>query len=274
MKTPSQQVENGAAERGGEHQNLRRMTLALDAIAQSPNGLRLNDIVSTTKLGKTTVHRLMTGLVDLGWVEFDGEDGNYVLGFRPLTLALAAADRFSLARLSAGHLQAIADATDDTVYLSLRSGWESICVARYEGDFPVKTLTLSVGARRPLGVGAASLALLAFQNDATMNQMIERTATARERYQMTDAALLELAADARQRGFALNDGGLVSGMSAVGVPIYASAKRPVAAISVAAISSRLDSSRRQEVAGLLQKAAAEIEATLQAPLDFYALGHG
>lgn len=274
MKALTKGLEQGAADRGGEHQNLRRMSLALDAIAQSPHGLRLTEIVSLTKLGKTTIHRLMTGLVELGWVDLVEEDGNYILGFRPLTLALAAADRYGLARLAAARLQEIADATEDTVYLSLRSGMESVCVARYEGDFPVKTLTLSVGARRPLGVGAGSLAMLAFQDEQTRAQMLNRTSEARARYQISDATLHGLINNARQRGFAVNDGMLVSGMSAVGVPIHSSAGHPVAAISVAAISSRLDEGRQQKVAHLLQKAAAEIETTWQAAIDFSALGVG
>ncbi|MDS1140076.1 IclR family transcriptional regulator [Pusillimonas sp. SM2304] len=272
MKNPSSSMAPSAADRGGEHQNLRRMSLALDVLANAPHGLRLAEIAALTQLGKTTVHRLMTGLVDLGWVDQVEEDGSYVLGFRPLTLALAAADRYSLARLSAPRLQQIADITGDTVYLSLGSGTDAVCVARYEGDFPVKTLTLSVGARRPLGVGAGSLALLAFQDEQAVSQTLARNADARARYQISDATLHRLIAEARNRGYALNDGMLVSGMSAIGVPIRASNGRPIAAISVAAISSRLDGGRQQEVARLLQEAVDDIESRLQAVVDFSALG--
>ncbi len=263
-----------AAERGGEHQNLRRMSLALDVLAGAPYGLRLGDIAAQTQLGKTTVHRLMTGLVELGWVDLDEEDGSYQLGFRPLTLALAAVDRYGLARLSAAALQTIANTTGDTVYLSLRSGAEAVCVARYEGDFPVKTLTLSVGARRPLGVGAGSLALLAFQSEEAIAQLLARNADARARYHIDDATLRRLVAESRARGYTLNNGMLVTGMSAVGVPIRTSDGRPIAAISVAAISSRLDGSRRQEIAHLLQEAAKAFQTTLQPAVDFAALGIG
>ncbi|CAM4393037.1 IclR family transcriptional regulator [Bordetella muralis] len=272
MKESATQAELGGAERGGEHQNLRRMSLALDALARAPQGLRLAEIVSLTKLGKTTAHRLMTGLQEFGWVDYVEEDGSYQLGFRPLTLALAAADRYGLGRLAAARLQRIADETEDTVYLSLRSGLESICVARYEGDFPVKTLTLSVGARRPLGVGAGSLALLAFQDEQTMLNIIDRTSEARARYHFSDATLRKLVADAQARGYALNDGMLVSGMSAVGVPIRSSAGIPVAAISVAAISSRLSGDRQHEVARRLQDAVTEIESSWQSALDLTTLG--
>jgi len=263
-----------AAERGGEHQNLRRMSLTLDVLAGAPHGLRLADVVARTKLGKTTVHRLMTGLVELGWIDLDEENATYQLGFRPLTLALAAVDRYGLTQLSAARLQTIADATGDTVYLSLRSGTEAVCVARYEGDFPVKTLTLSVGASRPLGVGAGSLALLAFQNEEAIAQLLARNTDARARYHIDDATLRRLVTESRARGYTLNDGMLITGMSAVGVPIYSSDGRPIAAISVAAISSRLAGSRQQEIAQLLQDAAKVFQTALQPAADFAALGIG
>ena len=265
-------LDDAAAARGGEHQNLRRMTLVLDALAQARHGMRLGDVANATKLGKTTVHRTMSGLVEFGWADLNEDDGTYTLGFRPLTLALAAVDRYGLHRLAAPMLQRIADLTEDTAYLSVRSGMESVCISRYEGTFPVKTLTLSVGARRPLGVGAGSLAILAFQNESVVERLLSQTKEARTRYGLDDKRLQALIHQAKEQGYTLNDGMLVSGMSAIGVPIYSSAGMPVAAISVAAISTRLQGSRRLEVADLLKGTANEIETSAKAAVDFVTLG--
>lgn len=265
-------IAEAVAARGGEHQNLRRITLVLDALAQSNQGMRLGDIAATTKLGKTTIHRLMAGLVEWGWADLNEEDGRYVLGFRSLTLALAAVDRFGLHRLAAPVLQRIADETEDTAYLSIRSGMESVCVGRYEGEFPVKTLTLAVGARRPLGVGAGSLAILAFQYEATVQRMLVNTREARARYGLSDEQLGVLITEARGRGYTLNDGLLVSGMSAIGVPVYGSTNVPVAALSLAAISSRLQGERQEKIASILGEAAKHIEAELRVAVDLAALG--
>src|SRR5690606_4288312 len=133
--------EEAVAVRGGEHQILQRIRLVLDLLSKFHQGLRLVYIAAITKLGKSTFHRLIDGLVEWGWADFNEDDGTFVLGFRPLTLALAAVDRFGLHRLAAPLLQRIADETEDTAYLSVRSGMESVCVGRYEGEFPVKTLT-------------------------------------------------------------------------------------------------------------------------------------
>lgn len=267
MDATKKSLDEGAAKRGGDHQNLRRMTLVLDVLAASTFGMKLNELSSQTRLSKTTLHRLMIGLAELGWVDVNEEDGSYLLGFRPLSLALAATDRYNLAQLAAPWLRQLAEATGDTVYLSLRSGDESLCVARYEGDFPVKTLTLSVGARRPLGVGAGSLALLAYLDDSAVTRLLERTHDARERYGIRDDTVWTLVQTSRERGYTLNDGMLVSGMSGMGTPVRTSSGYPVAAVSVAAISSRLTGDRQQGVAAQLVQCAKAIESELQAAVN-------
>ena len=62
-------------------------------------------------------------------------------------------------------MRRLAERTQDTVFLSARDRDEAVCLERVIGDYPIKTLTLSIGDRRPLGVGAGSLALLSALSD-------------------------------------------------------------------------------------------------------------
>ncbi|MDH4390315.1 MAG: hypothetical protein QE285_02685, partial [Aquabacterium sp.] len=69
-----------------------------------------------------------------------------------------------------------------------------------------------------------------------------------------DPARVQAAVDeGRARGFAFLDSAVVAGTAAVGVAWPSD--NPVAAVSVAAISSRLDVDRRVEVAAVLQRQA-------------------
>ena len=49
----------------------------------------------------------------------------------------------------------------------------SICSARALGDYPIKALTLDVGIRRPLGVGAGGLAILCALPEAEADEIID-----------------------------------------------------------------------------------------------------
>ncbi len=57
---------------------------------------------------------------------------------------------FDLGRPTRARLAALAQALCGTVFLKLRSGVESVCLARHDGAGPVPSLMLEVGGRRPL----------------------------------------------------------------------------------------------------------------------------
>ena len=73
---------------------------------------------------------------------------------------------------------------------------------------------------------------------------------------------MSLVRRARKLGYALNDVRSIPGVAAIGVPILDAAARPVAAISVSAISSRMTSNRQREVAEILRREARSIEKLL------------
>jgi DNA-binding IclR family transcriptional regulator len=257
-------VSDAESSERGLHQNIARATVVLTALAEQPaEGLRLTDVVNTTSLGKATVHRILSGLVANGLVDQDKITGRFFLSLKLLSWAMAAGDRFGLARLANGSLARLSQRTQDTVYLSLRSGDEAVCIDRREGSFPIKTLTLRVGDRRPLGVGAGSLAMLAFLPDEEMERLIAAQGAEQLRFGIDEMTLRDMIGTARELGYSLNNERLIPGMSAVGVPICRPDGVPFAALSVAAISSRLEAPRRDNIVASLKKEAEQIEAELK-----------
>lgn len=249
-----------AAEKG-EHQNVARAALVIDTLARARNqGLRLTDVVERTGLGTATVHRLLAGLVAHGFVDLEKASNRYFVGLKMVTWTAAATERYGLAPYLEGELGRLCRETEDTVYFSLRSGNDAVCVDRREGAYPIKTLTLSIGDRRPLGVGAGSLALLAFQPDDFVAGLVESDVERREEAGIDTPTLRRHLKEARENGFALNEGFLIAGMSGVAVPILDHNKHAVAAISVAAITTRLTGQRLLSVVENLRQAAAAVEA--------------
>jgi DNA-binding IclR family transcriptional regulator len=248
----------------GLYQNIGRATMVLTALAANASeGMRLTDVVNTTSLGKATVHRVLSGLVAHGLVDHDKATGRFYLSLKLIGWAMSAGDRFGLARLANAALLRLAQRTQDTIYLSLRSGDEAICIDRREGLFPIKTLTLRVGDRRPLGVGAGSLAMLAFLPDDEVERILAAQGPEQTRYGIEEMIMRDMIATARQLGYALNDERLIPGMSAIGVPIRRPTGQPFAALSVAAISTRLTLPRRDGIVASLRQEAEQIEAELK-----------
>lgn len=237
-------------------ENVRSIDRALSLMeivgAHNREGMRLVDIVAESGLQKTTTSRILATLVNLGWVDVDESTDRYHLGLSVVTLGAAASSRFGISDLAQPALARVAEATQDTVYLSIKSGYEAVCIDALHGGWPIRTLTLRVGDRRPLGVGAGSLAILSWLPDDERNAVLAANDDAYNRWPaLSGGAVRALVEDSRARGFAFNDQGLIPGVSGVGVPLLSATGVAFGALSVAAVDSRLDASRRDEIARML-----------------------
>ncbi len=258
----------------GLHQSIARPSAVLEALAEaSSNGLRMTDVMRATGLGKATVHRLLAGLTSAGLVDQDPDSSRFFVGMRILSWAVSAGERFGLARLAEPAMTRLVDTTLDTIYLTVRSGDEALCLNRREGGHPIKTLTLKVGDRRPLGVSGGGLALLSFLPDAEIDRILKQQAAAGTALPFDHAALRTMISETRQTGFAwydvpvLHGTEVVTGMAAVAVPIRRPDSRPIAALSVAAITARLQGQRRRTIVGHLQDEVRRIEEALEPILE-------
>jgi DNA-binding IclR family transcriptional regulator len=236
-----------------------RASRLLDVLSKSgPEGSMLSDVARQTALGKGTTHRILAALVDVGFVHQDLATRRYHLGVKLTTLGRAAHQQ-DIGAMARPFLTRLAQTTADTVYASVREGIAAVCVAVEVGSFPIRTLTLEVGHRRPLGVGAGSLALLAFLPDAEIDQVMSRNEQWLKAYPaFTRQEILKLVKETRRYGFSFTEGLTVQGMNGIGVPVRDAAGTPVAALSVAAIADRMRGERVSELARSLQAEATEL----------------
>jgi DNA-binding IclR family transcriptional regulator len=254
----------------GENRNIGRILTVLNVLAAAAaRGMRLTDVAEATGMGKSTTHRILTGMAAGGLVEQDLESGRYFVGLKMLAFANAARDRFAFSRLAEPALERLAQQTQDTVFLVARSGDESVCLDCRAGSFPIKVLTLNVGDRRPLGIGAGSMAMLAGLPDDEVERVLGGQADIRAHYQIDDIHLRSMLAATRRDGYAYNNihvlPGLESapGMAGIGVPLRRADGRPVAALLITAITARLDGPRRDTVVASMQQEATLLEEQLK-----------
>ena len=245
-------------------QSIQRASLLVRLIASSNRaGLRLSDLVQQSGLERPTARRMLKCLVAEGMVLQDKLSHRYFLGPLVFELGLAAAPRFNLRELCRASVQRIAERTADTVFLTVRSGYDSVCIDRAEGSFPIKALTLEVGTRRPLGVGAGGLALLMPLADEAAEQIIASNAPRLAAYNgLTAQGLLRLLKRSRDLGYSLNDDHIAAGATSMGLPIVNPFGEPLASISVGAIASRMKPERRPEVAAALREEVQVLSRTL------------
>ncbi|MFY2038539.1 IclR family transcriptional regulator, partial [Achromobacter xylosoxidans] len=249
----------------GGAQSIFRVLRILKYVGAAPaRGVGLTDVARDLGLTPPTAHRMLSALLQEGFLALNPKLKTYSLGRESYILGLAAESRHGIKAIAESAVLRLAQSTGDTSFLSVRSGHEAVCVDRKTGDFPIKILTLEVGHRRPLGVGAGSLALLAFLPNDDIERVLARYDASAAPDLPSTAMLREDIAAARKNGYALNPGRIIPDMLGVGVPVYDREQHVVAALSVAAIRSRLSGARLQEVVGGGPSAATEHGAA-QAP---------
>lgn len=224
-------------------------------------GCRLVDLQQTSGLTKPTVHRILGTLKQQGMVEQVEDSRRYRLGQEMAVLGWSANRTvYDLKELAAEDLAAVAAKTGDTGFLSIRSGTEAVCIDRQAGTYPVKAFTVEVGTRRPLGVGATGVALLAALLPDEAETVLDAIKGSLDRF--PDAGLpqiREAMQRARQVGYALSDGLMLKGVRGVAVVIRDGMGRPIAGIGTAAINDRFPRSRIPEIVRILRIHANHIE---------------
>lgn len=236
---------------------LRQLALAGEA------GARLTDLVKELDLPKPTLHRLLGALADAGMARHDPATRRYRLGELSAMLGRASA-RITVSTEARQSLVRLAAATQDTAFASVQEGTSAICVGREIGSFPIRTLTLGVGDQRPLGVGAGSLALLAFLPDDEVETAIRRNKLWLKKYpHFTPDFVRQQVRETRARGYSLNQDQVIPGMSAIGVPALDSDQRPIAALSVAGITERIAGAREAQLVSLLRAETSHLASAFQ-----------
>ncbi len=244
-------------------QSIERALLLLREIAaHNRGGSRLLDLATRTGLQRPTVHRMLKCLAAEGMVQQDSDSHRYFLGSMVFELGLTAAPRFNLREICHPALTRIAEATNDTVFLTQRSGLDAVCVDRHEGNYPIKTFTLEVGMRRPLGVGTGSMAILAALPEEEVRSIITSNAPRLEEYGFTPSTLLAQAKRAQKLGYAVREVPSLAGVRSVGYAVHNQNGMPFAALSVSAISSRMNDKRILDLAVMVKNEVRLIEKQL------------
>lgn len=240
-------------------QTVRRALALLRLVATGQEqGLRLTDLAAMSGLSRPTVHRLLKVLIDESAVEQDGLTRRYRIGVEMLLLGLARPGGIPIRAVADPYLHALAQQAGDTVFLSVRHGADSVCIARHVGHHPIQVLSIEVGARRPLGASVSGVMLLAALEAPAVRDLTRANARRLAHLQLAVPELLRRVQQARVAGHAFAEHGVMPGTSALAVPLRAPGGEVLAAISIAAMAERLARARRPAVRALMLEQAAAI----------------
>lgn len=243
-------------------QTLDRAVAVLRVLATADRGgIRLLDVQKRVDLTRPTAHRILAALARHGLVEQDSDSHRYRLGQEIAILGTALVRRGpDLRGLFAAEMQDLAEETGDTAFLQVRSGNECVCIARTMGPYPIKAFTVDIGTRRPLGIGAGGIALLASLEPAEEEAVYPAIRSQLRDFPNVNERIIRSAVRAaREKGYALSDGYVLNGVRGLGVAVRNRDGTPVAALSIAAIRERVRPERIEMLVRALEKRRRAVE---------------
>jgi DNA-binding IclR family transcriptional regulator len=248
----------------GTFNAIQKVCAILRVLAQrSP--LRLTEISDAASLNKATTLRILASLIEEGFVSRVAGAKTYQLGQEARVMAMGARRSVDVGELAQPSLLRLSEKSADTALLSVRSGVEALYLARSVGSHPLQPNYLQIGSRRPLGVGAGSLALMVWLPDAEIDAIIEIVVPRLVKSpRITEKYLRERISAARKHGHTVLIDAAYPGMGGVGVPVRDDTGQVVAALSIGASSDRIRR-RETELAEMLKKEALVLARAIAQP---------
>lgn len=236
----------------GGIQSIHRAINLLKVIAEGEGqGMRLIDICSVLDLKTTTAYRILSSLVEEGMLAHNNLTKKYSLGFELLRIGRNA-KKLRFIEICRPVMENICRESQDTVYLFEKTGTWCQCLIRLEGSYPVRASATNEGDFKPLGVGAASLAILVKSPEKQLGRILKTNTSAYDEYGLTVDQIGGLVKLSNKLGYAWADRQVSSEMSAVGVAIHNGHNEVVGAISVATITSRMKTVRRKHIVEMMK----------------------
>ncbi|MFD3427373.1 IclR family transcriptional regulator [Nocardia fluminea] len=213
-------------------------------------------------VARSTGYRYIQSLVNTGFIE-EATHG-FRLGPRIFELSRLARAGIGLSDVAMPPMRALATAVNETVLLTRRSGRSVVCLDLVEPQHTVR-LSYERGHVLPINAGAAAEVLLAWADPAEVNSVLNQAPLERFTAKtLTDPdALRARLAHIRKRGVAISQGELDDHILGVAAPIRDASGSVCAAISIAALATRIPRTELKTVEGAVRDAAAAISHQLE-----------
>ncbi|MCY9162435.1 IclR family transcriptional regulator [Bacillus atrophaeus] len=235
---------------------VKSMTL-LNLFLTEPK-LTLSELISLSGMPKTSVHRMVSSLEEMGLLTRD-RNGAYTLGLVFLEFGQLVSERLDIRQIAKPVMEELCQEVDEAVHLIMRDGNEAIYVEKIEGTQTVRLYT-AIGRRSPLYAGACARSILSFLPQEEIETYIRQTEFVPiGSGTITDPAeLLQTISSSLENGYTVSYSELENYTAAIGAPIFSHKGQVAAGISIAGFEARFTKERLPYLTEKVKGAALQI----------------
>jgi IclR family transcriptional regulator, KDG regulon repressor len=199
----------------------------------------VTEIASQTNLPKSTAYRLISNMADEGFLSKNPKTNHYRLGLSILTLGGVITSHRDLFKEAQPIVQRVVGLLGETAHICLLENNHVVYLFRNEGRNSVRLLT-HMGRKNPLYCTSEGLALLAFQDEKTINKYLEKDLYAYTPYTITDGdELINYLLEVNKNEYVISKDHFYEGFVGIAAPIRDYSENVVASLSVIGPTSRI-----------------------------------
>lgn len=225
-------------------------------------GMTVSELAGEMDIPVSTTHNYLNSLVKTGFVVRN--DRIYRPGTKFLEVGERRRQRTAVVKAAASELPQLAENTGEHVSLMIEENGEGVLISLEKGAEAIN-LDSFHGVRMPLHSVAPGKAILSRLPQERVEEILDRhgleemtkhTITERE-------ALYEELAKARERGYAIDQGERMSGMTCIAAPVLDMNDEVRASVCVCSPSHRVDDEKRvDKIAKAVQRSANVVQVNL------------
>ncbi len=238
----------------------------LRVLVEAGKPMMLRDLAAAAHMAPAKAHRYLVSLARQEFVEQGDTGAPYELGPYALELALACLGRIDYVRIASAALPVLCRRVDETVALAVWGNRGPVFVRWEEASHPIAS-NVRVGSVIPVLHSASGRVLAAWLPGEIVDpfireELMQASRSRRARGPKTRREVDRMLAEIRASGLARVSGELITGVNAIGAPVFDHRGRVVLALTVLGDDSRFDSMQNGRAERALRETALDVSRRL------------
>lgn len=215
--------------------------------------MALSDLTGKLDLNKSTVHRLLSSLIYMGYVRQDPDTQKYDLTLKLLEMSNHVLERMDVLEIIRPYLKQLCHESGETVHLVQVEGTDAVYIYKEESYQNTIRMVSRVGSRIPLYCSGVGKALAADMDLTQVKELWDNS----DIKALTDKTITDYGTyirkldEVRRQGYALDDEENELGVRCIAATLTSTNGQPRYAFSISAPINRMSDERVRELSQLV-----------------------
>jgi IclR family KDG regulon transcriptional repressor len=234
----------------------------LEVVAASSQSISISEVAEKVHVDRSTAYRMLSTLQVAGYITQDESTKRFKLNYKVISLSRNLMIDNEVSSLFHRTMNAITDATQETVGLSVLDGLQTVLVQQVRGTQRVN-VAFQVGDRSELHCTSIGKLLLAYQDPPYVERVIANGLVKRAVNTYTNPKEFRIELQRiRSQGYSFDNQELSDDMRCVAVPIFESGGRVTRGFSISGPATRFTLDKLEELKIPLLEATHELSVQL------------